>query len=112
MAAVPSTAVEPAPVPAEEASAQWSHVDGFFPFVMSSHNRCHKVVVGYPEPPWNWNTKCGWPFGISDDARPVHKLPACHKQICERCLRAEREAARTGTESKVLEVGVAAQCKR
>ena len=87
----------------------WTDVDEFFPFVSSIRGRCHKVAVGHPEPPWNWVSKCGWPFGISEVAHPVFKLPACYKQICERCLRAEREAAREGAESLVLEVGVTAQ---
>ena len=48
---------------------------------------------------------CGWAFGISDVAKPVLSLPACHKSICKKCLKAEREEAKMRAESRVLEVG-------
>ena len=107
--AMPETAVEPAPVPDDEVPKHWDGVNRSFPYVSSIRGRCHQVAVGHPEPPWNWVTRCGWPFGISDVARPVYKLPTCYKLMCERCLRVERGAARGGAESLVLEVGVAAQ---
>ena len=80
-------------------------VDAYFPFVNNIRSRTHKASVGYPEPPRDWRTVCGWRFGVSEVARPVLSLPACHKTICERSLKAEREQARMRAETKVLEVG-------
>ena len=68
------------------------------PFVKSVRAKCHKVVIGYPDNPRRWRTKCGWQFGVSDVARPVHKLPVCHKAICETCFKTEKEAARAEAE--------------
>ena len=107
--AMPGTAVGPAPVPDDEVPKHWDDVNRSFPYVSRIRGRCHQVAVGHPEPPWNWVTRCGWPFGISDVARPVYKMPTYYKQMCERCLNVERGAARKGALSLVLEVGVAAQ---
>ena len=83
----------------------WSEITSSFAYVISIRGKCHKVEVGYPAHPRDWKSKCGWPFGFSDVAVPVQKIPACHKLICARCLPRQGGATRIDSESKVLEVG-------
>ena len=104
VAALQPSTVAPAEPIAEAVPANWATIGAFFPYVNSIRSRTHKVSIGYPEPPRAWRTVCGWAFGVSDVARPVLSSPACHKSICERCLKAEREQAKMRAKSSVLEV--------
>ena len=85
--------------------AEWEDVNYVFPYVASVRDRVHAVAVGYPENPRTWRTKCGWPFGIACVARPVLSLPACHKLLCDRCLKMEKEAAKGRAEAMIRETG-------
>ena len=94
--AVPSLPPADAPVPVNLIGSE------FFPFVASS-DRCsgtdrvgkvHKVVVGPPSSHLLWRTWCGWHFGGSAGASPVHTLPGSYKLMCERCHPVVRSAAR------------------
>ena len=101
LAALPLTPI----ADAEAVTANRSTIEALFPYVSSIKTRTPKVSIGYPKPPRDWRTVRGWAFGVSDVARPVLSLPTCHKSICERCLKAEREEARMRAEASVLEVG-------
>ena len=94
---------------AEIVPTTMASVDYYFPFVRSIRATCHKVVVGYPEHPRHWRAECGWQFGFSEVARPLMELPTCHKAICDRCFKAEKEAAKAVAEQRVREVGVDAE---
>ena len=98
-----------ASVEREAIQAARASVDYYFPYVKSIRATCHKVVVGYPEHPCHWRAKCGWQFGFADVARPLMELPTCHKAICDRCFKAEKEAAKAVAEQRVCEVGVDAE---
>ena len=104
-ASIPAVPAEPVVVPEGEVPDVWTDIVSAFPFIVSYNKKCHKVLVGYPEHPSLWRSKCGWPFGYSDVAKPAHKLPAYHKSMCERCCKAERVAAMASAESRVREVG-------
>ena len=104
-ASIPAETAEPAEVTEDEVPVCWNTVVSAFPFVYSYKQKCHRVLVGYPQHPSTWRSKCGSPFGFSSVAKPAHKLPACHKSICERCCRVERAAAMAAAESRVREVG-------
>ena len=81
-------------------------------FVASSHRiagnrnvgKVHAVAVGPPDDLRFWKSKCGWHFGRSPDAKPVHSLPNSWKLICERCCPSERASARLIAETAVTEV--------
>ena len=105
-ASIPDEPAEPAEVMVDEVPDRWSEeVVTSFPYVVSDRKKCHRVLVGYPEHPSRWRSKCGWPFGFSGVATPAHNLPAHHKPICERCCKTERAAALAAAESRVREVG-------
>ena len=105
-ASVPSDPSEPAIVLVDEVPDKWTAgVKASFPYGVSARKKFHRVLVGYPDHPGTWRTKCGWPFGFSAVATPAHKLPAHHKSICERCCKAERAAALAVAVSRVHEVG-------
>ena len=95
--------MEPVVIP-----ALWDAQSAYFPYVINGKRKCHAVAVGYPEHPRTWKTKCGWPFVLAEEAVPTTTLPECYKSLCEKCLGAEREAARANTVSRVGEVGVEA----
>ena len=105
---VPASAVAPVDTAQSDVPIDWTPVRAAFPYVFSDREKCHRVSVGYPDHPRAWKTHCGWPFGIADVATPGRKLPACHKSICERCLKAEHEAVKAAAESRVREAGRAA----
>ena len=105
-AATPADQVVEASVDGEVVRPANAAVDYHFPFVKSIRATSHKVVVGYPEHPRRWPAKCGWQFGLADVAWPIMELPTCHKAICDRCFKAEKEAARAVAEVRVREVGV------
>ena len=97
--------VAPAELLPDEVIENWANVVTFFPYVTSIRTKTHTVSVGYPAPQRDWRTIRGWPFGISEVAKPVLSLPTCHKSMCERCLKAEREEARMCARASVLGVG-------
>ena len=107
--ATPALPPADAEVPSDLATA------GPFPFVASADRvsgldrvgKIHKVVVGPPSSHLLWRTWCGWHFGGSEGARPVHTLPSSFKLICERCNPIVREAAREVAIAAVTETGEA-----
>ena len=105
-ATTPSNQVEQANLPTDEVPDHWKKVVRWFLYVSSIRSKVHRVAVGYPEHPRHWRAYCGWQFGISDVAEPVRKLPACHKAICDRCFKAEKEKARAVARVRVSEVRV------
>ena len=94
VAAVPPVPVAPAGVVDEVIPPNWDGIDSAFQYVTSVRGKCHSVQVGYPAHPCTWCTICGWRLGSSDVAQPVLSLPVCHKPICDRCLRNEKEVAK------------------
>ena len=107
--AAPPDQISPASVTVDDVPAHWASVVCWFPFVSSTRAKVHRVVVGYPENPRHWRSECGWQFGISEVAHPVLRLPECHKAMCDRCFKAEKEAAKAVAEQRVREVGVDAE---
>ena len=97
--------VEPDAWAVEDVPAHWASVESAFPYVSSIRAKIHRVAVGYPENTRRWRTDCGCQFGISKGQRAVLSLPACHKTICDRCFKAEKEVAKTEAEVRVREVG-------
>ena len=105
-ASIPSEPVGPIVVAsAAEVLQELDDVTSSIPYVLSMRDKHHMVAIGYPDDPRAWRTKSGWFFGLSSVARPVHDLPTCHKLICDRCLGAERDAAKLRAESRVCEAG-------
>ena len=102
---IPAASVAPVDTAEAEIPIDWDSVCKIFPYVFSDRERCHKVVVGYPNHPRDWKTQCGWPFGIAKVAELGDTLPACHKSICERCLLDEREAVKAAARSRLHEAG-------
>ena len=66
------------------------HVDGMLVRARSDREELEVVSIGYPVVPRGWRTACGLAFGVPVKAKPVLSLPACHKMMCDKCLRAER----------------------
>ena len=106
-ATIATSEATPAPLPPLSSVVAQPVVGECLPYVISCNGRYHAVALGYPANPRRWVTVCGWPFGASVDARPAGTLPTFYKAFCEKCLRAERERAKTTAKALVIEDGPA-----
>ena len=104
--AAPLECVAPAVPAPDDILEHWLAVAQIFPYVSSAFDKVHRVVVGYPEHPRLWRTRCGWPFGMSEVAVPAVSMPRCHLAMCEPCCKVERGVAKAEAAIRVSEVGV------